>query len=142
MVHDSNMEKDSENMTNHALSLRLKMAFERKVQKEKAAGRKYTKAFFALRMGQTRQAIQQWMRLGSIDKWKLLALARELEVSIDWLLTGSYEFDKVIVTTPRVRALTELFQQLSPEDQETIYQEMLAMDRRKREKIDSLFNLK
>lgn len=136
------MEKDDEKMTNHALSLRLKQAFERKVQKEAEAGRKYTKAILALRMGESRQGIHQWMRLGSIDKWKLLKLSKELETSFEWLLTGGYDVEKVALTTPRVKALVEMFQQLSPEDQEIIYQQMLELDRRKREKIDALFNLK
>jgi Helix-turn-helix. len=136
------MEETSKEVSNRGLAIRLKYAFERKVEREAEHGRKYTKSLLALKMNESRQVIQQWFRSGSMDKFKALRLSGELGVTIDWLLTGRYDIDTITITTPRVKALVALFQQLEPEDQEHIYQEMLELERRKREKIDALFNLK
>ncbi len=136
------MEEISKEVSNRGLASRLKYAYERKAAREAESGRKYTKSLLGLKMDETRQVIHQWMRTGSMDKFKALRLAEELGVTVDWLLTGRYDLDTITITTPRVKALVVLFQQLEPEDQEQIYQEMLELERRKREKIDTLFNLK
>jgi transcriptional regulator with XRE-family HTH domain len=132
------MEKDSPNIPYAELASRLRIALDRKIRREADAGRKYTKALFARRMGESPQAIQHWLRLGVVEKLRLVRVARELDTSVDWLLSGEQDIDFVVVTTPKVKALIEIFQQLNPAEQDRIFQEIQIAERRRREEIDAL----
>jgi transcriptional regulator with XRE-family HTH domain len=142
MRDDSKMEKESPHLEHLELAERLQSALKRKIRREAEAGRKYTKAHFARRMDVSPQTVQHWVYKGLIDKFKLVRVARELGVSVDWLMGGDQDIDFVVLTSSRVKALVEIFQQLNPAEQDRIFDEIQVAERRRREEIDALLNKK
>ena len=129
------MQKDP---TNDDVAERIRIAFERKVKREAAAGRRYTKALLARRMDESPQAVQHWFVEGFVEKLKLPRVARELETSVDWLLSGEQDLESVVITSKRFKAIVEIFQELPEHEQDRIFREIQDAEQRRREKIDIL----
>ncbi len=129
------MQKDP---TNDDVAERMRIAFERKVKREAATGRRYTKALLARRMDESPQAVQHWFVEGFVEKLKLPRVARELETSVDWLLSGEQDIESIVITSKRVKAIVEIFQELPEHEQDRIFREIQDAEQRRREKIDTL----
>ncbi len=128
--------------TNQQIGERATQAFKRKVARELAMGRRYTKAELSRQTGEAPQVIQHFLNDGILDKRKLPKFADELEVSVDWLLNGRENVEHLFITNHRDRALLEIFQQLPQREQERIFREIQDAEQRRREKIDSLLRTK
>ena len=128
--------------TNQQIGERATQAFKRKVARELAMGRRYTKAELSRQTGEAPQVIQHFLNDGILDKRKLPKFADELEVSVDWLLNGRENVEHLFITNHRDRALLEIFQQLPQREQERIFREIQDAEQRRREKIDTLLRTK
>lgn len=128
--------------TNQQIAGRATQAFKRKVARELAMGRRYTKAELSRQVGEAPQVIQHFLNDGILDKRKLPKFADELEVSVDWLLNGREDVEHLFITNHRDRALLEIFQQLPQREQERIFREIQDAEQRRREKIDTLLRTK
>ena len=128
--------------TNQQIAGRATQAFKRKVAREFAMGRRYTKAELSRQTGEAPQVIQHFLNDGILDKRKLPKFADEQEVSVDWLLNGRENVEYLFITNQRDRALLEIFQQLPQREQERIFREIQDAEQRRREKIDTLLRTK
>ena len=128
--------------TNQQIGERATQAFKRKVARDLALGRRYTKAELSRQTGEAPQVIQHFLNDGILDKRKLPKFADELEVSVDWLLNGRENVEHLFITNHRDRALLEIFQQLPQREQERIFREIQDAEQRRREKIDTLLRTK
>ncbi|WP_409409186.1 hypothetical protein AAE485_00085 [Acidithiobacillus ferriphilus] len=128
----------SQESRNIDIAHRLQQAFDEKQRKMRDAGTPYNKVIFANTVGESKQAVQAWFRTGTIDKLKLSKVSKELDVPIEWILTGDDKDIYLKVPNRQTQSLVKLIEMLPSELKEKCIREIFDSERLRVEQMDDI----
>ena len=128
----------SQESRNIDIAHRLQQAFDEKQRKMRDAGIPYNKVIFANTVGESKQAVQAWFRTGTIDKLKLSKVSKELDVPIEWILTGDDKDIYLKVPNRQTQSLVKLIEMLPSELKEKCIREIFDSERLRVEQMDDI----